>query len=182
MQCPFCSRASRRTDWCEWCRKPLTSPQPPQNVGPQALSQSPIPMPPAVAPTAGYTPTPPAVNMYQAAQPTVGMPPAAPASGTQYRTTLSGEVLEVPETTAAMPPMPGHMPPGMPPAPGARLGVGTSASTYLPPSAISAQMLKEQLRDQGPSLGEGWEKCLAMALPLLVVSMLLVHFVPSAIF
>src|SRR5438105_187556 len=65
------------------------------------------------------------------------------------------------------PSLPGH-PAGMEP--------------MLPASAYSAVAFSELAAADGPPLGERWEKALAIGLPILALSMLLVHFAPAAMF
>jgi hypothetical protein len=52
----------------------------------------------------------------------------------------------------------------------------------LPASAYSAAAMSEMATTGGPSLGARWEKALAIALPIVALSMVLVHFVPVAMF
>lgn len=113
------------------------------------------------------------IAMPPGSQPTLQMPPQ-----TQKRVALTGEVIE---TTQAMPPMPppGAYPP-VQPAPPYR-GRPVPASAGMPASAYSPQAIQEQFREMDISPGEKWEKFLAIALPLLALSMLLVHFAPGAL-
>jgi hypothetical protein len=50
----------------------------------------------------------------------------------------------------------------------------------LPPEAVTPQMLREQMQQAETPWGERMEKFLAMGVPLLVASVLLVHFVEGA--
>jgi hypothetical protein len=148
--CRTCGMSSRTDDFCERCRQPL------------------VPAAPAMAP---------------GAQPTLQMQPLTQTQ-TIRRVSLTGEVVE---TTQAMATQhyPGG-PPAMQPArpgqqyPGGRPIDSQMAGAVMPLSAYSAAALNEQLKAEGPSLGDRWEKALAIALPILVLSMLLVHFAPSA--
>jgi len=50
----------------------------------------------------------------------------------------------------------------------------------LPPGAISAHMVKGAKYEDEVTLGEKWEKCLAMMLPTLLLAVMGVHFFPDA--
>lgn len=50
----------------------------------------------------------------------------------------------------------------------------------LPPEAVSPQMLRAEAQQEETPWGERLEKFLAIGMPLLVASVLLVHFVPGA--
>lgn len=112
-----------------------------------------------------------------------------PQPQTVRRVSLTGEVVE---TTQAMPTM--HPPGALPPqqaGPGGLYGPGgppavavprTNAGPVMPPGAYSAAAVREQLGEEGPPIGERWEKALAIAMPILAVSMLIAHFAPSAIY
>jgi hypothetical protein len=96
------------------------------------------------------------------------------------RVSLTGEVVE---TTQAMPPtIHGAMPvqpgygstrPAMP-YPG-----GPGGASALPAGAYSPAVLQEQLGAEGPPIGECWEKALAICLPIVALSLLIVHFAPQ---
>jgi hypothetical protein len=115
-----------------------------------------------------------APTMAPGAQPTLQMQPQQQTQ-TIRRVSLTGEVVE---TTQAMAPQ--HYPGGAPAMNPARTVYGQMAGAALPVSAHSAAVLNEQLKAEGPSSGERWEKALAIGLPILALSMLLVHFAPSA--
>jgi hypothetical protein len=51
----------------------------------------------------------------------------------------------------------------------------------LPAGAYSPAAIRDQLGDQGLSLGERWEKGLAIAMPIVAISMLIIHFAPGAL-
>jgi len=51
----------------------------------------------------------------------------------------------------------------------------------MPPGAYSPAAILDQMAAEGPSPAERWEKGLAIALPIVALSMLLVHFVPVAL-
>jgi hypothetical protein len=53
------------------------------------------------------------------------------------------------------------------------------AAAQLGPSAISAQFVKSALEKEDISLGERWERSLAIIFPVIAASLLLVHFVPA---
>ena len=154
--CRMCGKNSRTGDFCEWCRQPLQG---------------------------GTAPLPPGM------QPTTQMPAQA-----NRRVALTGEVIET-EVTQAMSPMgamspPPGMPPGInrmpvragyPPQPGGLppVGLRTPQGPTLPAAAYSPRAMQEMAAAEGPSLGERWEKFLAIGLPIVALSLLLVHFVPS---
>jgi hypothetical protein len=50
----------------------------------------------------------------------------------------------------------------------------------LPTNAISPALVQGWQQEEGIPAGERWEKFLALSLPLLIGSMLLVHFAPAA--
>ncbi len=118
-----------------------------------------------------------------AAETTLQMPPQ---SQTVRRVSLTGEVVEttllIPtrmadqtQTMAAGGPATtyGSVPLAQYPAPPMNLGAALPASTY------SAEFMA-QAADEGPPIGERWEKGLAIALPVIAVSMLAIHFAPAA--
>ena len=153
MLCRACGMESRTPNVCEWCRKPLQG----TGSGGQGLGQPP------------------------------DQPAAQPIARIQ-RVSLSGEVIEVP--SAAEPTLPG----------GAGMAVGTdlNATTVIAPGGTYAgapyaamnaagasyqTMAPQMLRDQAGmpeiSTGEKWEKFLAIAAPILLLSAWLVHSLPQ---
>jgi hypothetical protein len=107
----------------------------------------------------------------------------SPQPQTVRRVSLTGEVVE---TTQAMQPqqMQGALPiqPGygstQPAAPFAGLAARTGPT--LPAGAYSPAAMMERAAAEGPPVGERFEKALAIGLPILALSMLAVHFAPSA--
>jgi hypothetical protein len=108
-----------------------------------------------------------------------------PTVQVQQRVSLTGEVIEVPVAVpahAGPPPLPGHAPHGVP-ATGARppsVRSPTAVVSGLPTGAVSPQLMREAHRPE-VSLAERWEKFLALALPLLVGMVWLIHLQPGAI-
>lgn len=110
-----------------------------------------------------------------------------PQVKTLRRVSLTGEVVE---STQAMPPptvmatqqgtyssAPGQQYPSN----SGHGGSMCAPNQGMPPSAYSPSASVEQIGTDGPSLGERWEKALAIALPIVAVSMLIVHFAPAAL-
>lgn len=96
----------------------------------------------------------------EAAPPPVAQPVLTPPP---TRTTLTGEIVEAP-----------------PP-------VSQPAMNFTPAQAAAQQLLdpammptQEQMQGPRAPLGARWERALAMALPLLALAMLIIHFAPSA--
>ena len=95
MRCRICGLESRTTDICEWCKKPLEQPQPPQQTLAMPQPTQPMAPPPQgmAQPTMGMYPQSPGMP-----QQTVGMAPVAQApaagGGAVRRVALTGEVIE----------------------------------------------------------------------------------------
>jgi hypothetical protein len=192
MQCPICGLVSQTPDLCSWCKKPLPAPA---SAQPQASPPPTVVMPPH--PNAVMPPSPtmsmppqPTVGMAPHQQPTMAMPPqpnmgtapspyasapAVPPGGMQQRMSLTGEVMEVP---VAPPPVAPGMQPTQSMAPGGMRSPHYGPPGTLPAAAYSTAYIGQQVRqDQAPP-GEQWEKYLAIAFPLLALSMFLVHRAP----
>ena len=153
MNCPNCLRESRTPDACEWCHQLL----PLQNAS--------------------------------GVQPTMSMPPLN--SNIRRRVSLSGDVVEDEvEPTLAMYAQPGQTPTQtMSPYPGQAQTQAMNPmrpqqlqTGALPPGAYSAAVMQHQMREEESTLGERWEKCLAFCLPLVVLSILIIHFIPGAFY
>ena len=121
-------------------------------------------------------------------QPTMAMPPQNP--NVRRRVSLTGEVIEEEiDATQAMRPQPGlgHTQP-MNPYPG---GMPTQAMPSmrspqqggaLPAGAYSAAGMQHHFHESESTPGERWEKCLAFCLPIVALSILLIHFLPGAFY
>lgn len=116
-----------------------------------------------------------------AAQPT--LPQNAPPAQKPVRVTLTGEVIadESPAPPAGGPgaysdPNAAMPPPAMPYAANTPIGATLQAN----PSAITPLMVQQHYQESEESVGEKREKFLAIGLPVLIVSMLIVHFAPGA--
>ena len=121
------------------------------------------------------------------------MNPANP--NTRRRVSLSGDVVEdTIEPTQAMPPQMGTMQtqamapryPGQA-TPYPRDAGGPQLPTLanpnaLPPGAFSAAAMNYQYSSEESPLGERWEKAMAFSLPLVALSLLIIHFAPGAFF
>jgi hypothetical protein len=161
MFCYSCGMDSRNNSVCEWCKKPL------QGGG-------------------GLAPT---------AQPLDQTQPVSAPVASQVRVSLTGEVYEAPpQAPPAAPPgayappqyaPPQYAPPPGPMRPGAvadrppSIMSPTAVARTLPPGAVSAQVMDAYERYGQATLGEKWEKCLAIVLPLLLASAWLIHKVPT---
>ena len=168
MLCPSCRRDSRTGGICEWCRQLLPLPNDPT-----------VQMNPAC--------------LHPGQQPTMQMNPTNP--NMRRRVSLSGDVIEdAIEPTQTMPPQMGTMQTqAMPPrypgqaAPYAHGGGAQQAPTLanpnaLPPGAFSAAAMDYQYSSEETSLGERWEKAMAFSLPLVALSLLIIHFAPGSFF
>jgi hypothetical protein len=173
MRCRFCGMESRTVDVCEWCKKPLAA-----NLAGTQPSGQPA-QPPAGQPQPAPMLNAPALTDVTQRMPAPGgpMPPASEPTRIM-RTTLTGEVIEVTTPVAAPPqfaPPPGAMSPGAVPS--------------YPPAgaAVTGARTAGQMRDQEwpqtreVSNGERFELFLAICLPLLLGSVLLVHAMPHLI-
>lgn len=87
--------------------------------------------------------------------------PPAPVPQPQVRISLTGEVIEGPP----------------PPAPTAMPG---PAGGFVPPTAFTPAFVQQQYVEE-VSGGEKFEKFLAIAMPLLALSVLTLHFLPDAL-
>ncbi len=151
-----------------------------------------VPMPPP----AGACAQPQPVANYLT-QPVGGSPFAPPAQSEtdktrQVRMSLTGEVYEVDEPAIApaanyLPPggaAANYLPPGgmAPPLPMARSATGrfTPAAAGLPATAVTAGFVQQSLISGSASIGERWEKFLAISMPILAISILIIHFAPDA--
>ncbi|HLK57981.1 MAG TPA: hypothetical protein VKU00_15545 [Chthonomonadaceae bacterium] len=172
MLCRSCGRDSRTITSCEWCHQPLSVVPPPQPT-----TQMPAGNPPTQAMPMGQQPTlqipqgAPPYPVMPGSQPTTQLPPGVQPTmqgnaPTRRRVSLTGEVIE-----DAAPPPPPMAPTGVIPA-----GMG-----HIPATAYTAQAVQAQLQGSGTTpMGERWEKFLAIALPLIALSMLIVHIFPGS--
>jgi len=110
-----------------------------------------------------------------------------PQVQTVRRVSLTGEVVETTQPIAPPTVMGGQAGPYAG-APGQAYsqqaglaGPGATQRQVLPPGAYSPAAIMEQIGTEGPSLGERWEKGLAIALPIVALSMLIVHLAPAAL-
>jgi hypothetical protein len=116
---------------------------------------------------------------------TVAMPPGSQPTlqmqtPTVKRVALTGEVIETTQALPTMPP-PGAYPPPSSGPPYAGMPA-SSLGSALPSAAYSPHAIQQQFQEMNEvPLGEKWEKLLAIALPILACSMLLVHFAPGAL-
>lgn len=132
-------------------------------------------------------------SLYPGQQPTMQMNPMNP--NTRRRVSLSGDVVEdTIEFTQTMSPQMGTMQtqamspryPGQ--ATSYAQGVGGPQNptlvnpNALPPGAFSAAAMNYQYRSEESYLGERWEKAMAFSLPLVALSLLIIHFAPGAFF
>jgi len=175
MRCRYCGMESRTPQTCEWCKKPLAAG--PAGAQPVAQTAQPLGGPPPLAQPLN---APALTDVTQQMPPSAGpLPtPPAPEPTRVLRTTLTGEVIEVAPPTA--PPQyaapPGPMPPG-------------AAPSYPATHAVvsGARATPGQMRDRADvqaapreiSIGERFELFLAIALPLLLGSVILVHAMPG---
>jgi hypothetical protein len=127
-------------------------------MGMAGPTQPTVAMPPLQTPSGGMPPGQPTMPMPPGLQPTIGMNP-----GVTRRVSLTGEVVEGPPPAPVMAPPPGVAHPG-----------------FIPPTAYTPQGVQEMLGAPQTALGERWEKFLALGLPLIALSLLLVHAFPSA--
>src|SRR5205823_5011901 len=100
-------------------------------------------------------------------------PVPPPTPGTQVRVSLTGEVMEVPQSAPR--PMPGTYTPPSPVAPGLRpVGPGALPGMMrdLPTTAVTAQMVQQAVRFEDDDLGERWDKCLALMLPTVLLAVI----------
>jgi hypothetical protein len=175
---------SRNVQTCEWCHRQLAT------GGPGAGAAAP-------AAPKGMDLTQP-VGAYQPVDLTQPVGVARPMDLTQpiphgldmtqpvpaFRTSLTGEVIPV-ETAA--PPIPGYAPPayGQPPLP--THAVVRPASVMpehlrgLPGGAIGTEMVRQHLDSVQVTPLDKWEKALAIMLPVLLVSVWVVHLVPASL-
>ena len=119
----------------------------------------------------------------------MAMPPQNP--NTRSRVSLSGDVVEDEvEPTQAMHPQQGPIPTlAMNPYPGQNqtqpmnpMRPQPIPTGALPPGAYSAAVMQHQLREDEASPGERWEKSMAFCLPIVALSILMIHFVPGAFY
>lgn len=186
MFCPACKRESRNPASCEWCFNPLQPAQPAQPVQPAQsapLAQTPgylnppQPLQPLAARPAAAAPGP--LDLTQPIPP--GLDLTQPVThGGNVRMSLTGEIVEVaPPATNPANPMPGTFsPPRTAYAPPGRTMPSAAVVRDLPPGAIRPEMLAGG-RYSEVTLGEKWEKCLAMMLPTLLLAVLGVHYLPG---
>lgn len=161
MLCPSCRMDSRTTNVCEWCHKSL--------AGGQAGSTArPLSGHSAAAPLDLTQPIPAPLDQTQPIPPTA----AGVGAAGNVRMSLTGEVVEVaPPAPSVLRPTPGMAAPPH--------GHHTQAVVHgLPPGAVSPALM----RPSAPraTAGEKWEKCLAIIMPFLLASVVLLHFVPTA--
>jgi hypothetical protein len=138
---------------------------------------------------------PPGAPLPNYLQPTLSVP-AQPSPMAPARVSLTGEVIEenitqpispymppsLNVTQPVSPPMPGMHPTTPPPPPPVHRSIHGSRvamASQLGPAAVSAEMIQSALAKEDTPLGERWEKSLAIIAPIMALSMLLVHFVPS---
>ena len=207
--CSFCMRPFTPADIAAAASAPppLQSLAPPINIYAPPASPPPSPGLGSYAPTVKQPAARPlsaplsgrqssATPMPNYLQQTASMP-AQTAPVAQPRVSLTGEVFDdnvsqpvniyappaapVVQTTAsfAPPPLTATQPVPPPPIPRSIHGARVAAA-QLGPSAVSAQFIERELEKSDISLGERWEKSLAIIFPLIALSMVLVHFVPDA--
>ncbi len=180
MLCRACGMESRTANVCEWCNRSI--PGSGQSAAP------PVNAPSLNAPSLN---TP---SLHAPATPSLNAPAlnAAPTPTARIqRTTLTGEVIDVPTSGEAAP----LAAPGMfaPPA-------GQNATTVMTPggqyagaryaamnnagasyNTMAAQMLRDEAGMPSAPLGEKWELFLAIASPLLLLSAYMVHAMPHLV-
>ena len=159
MLCKSCGLESKASDFCDWCKKPMnpntvSQGQPMNPTHPSPPKGQPLNAPYAPPPFAGQTMNPQNPQPLTAnAMPPIQMPP-------QTRISLTGEVVEVePSQSAAFPTQP------MP--------------TYALPNAAITPLTTQGDWQPEINLGERWEKFLALFLPCLALSVLILHFNPG---
>ncbi len=193
MYCRSCGMNSLDANVCEWCKQPIAggqtpAAQPAAQPVPQHAVQCPAAAPPTpleltqpVAPPLYLTqPVAPSLDLTQPVAPSLDL--TQPVShGGNVRMSLTGEIVEVaPPANRSVPGT--YTPPGgpMPPLPNVPPTSNRAVVRELPPGAINPHMVQASLQQDVVTLGEKWEKCLAMLLPLLLLAVLGVHFVPTA--
>ena len=111
-------------------------------------------------------------EMAPGSQPTLQMQPQ-----TIKRMALTGEVIETTQELAPMSAVGGY-----PVTSGTGVGMRASeVASVLPAGAYSPATVQELYRRVDESPGLRWEKFLALALPILALSMLVVYFMPGGI-
>lgn len=201
MKCRHCGMESRNTQVCEWCRKPmaagpsdLPSPVFPPPVG-VPLAPSPLSAPSLLNPTSSPAAPPLAVplDLTQPISPPTRDGIALPLDQTQLiatpplptrvqRVSLTGDLIET--SLAAEPTLLSQPPPGGYHVPGATgpLPAGYAAvQSGLPLGAVTAGMVRDQLRTERYTIpwSERFELFLAIAMPVLLGSVFLVHSAPA---
>jgi hypothetical protein len=201
MLCRYCGMDTRNPQVCEWCHKQLaagTYSPTPTGVAPRDLTQPMSQAPGAMDLTQPMGHTPGAMDLTQPIP--QGMDLTQPVPQHQFRTTLTGEAVPIapaPVSTVHPPQgypqgygQPGHAQPAYAPPPLQHPGMPTHAvvrppsvlpRTYagLPSQAIGTDLARGTAGTYMPSLGERWEKCLAISLPILLLSVWVVHLNPS---
>ena len=190
MTCPGCRRETSASDFCDICFNPLLSAQAVvgASIG-MGLDMAAVHAMPLNAPApANWQPVgagPLGAGDASALPPANWQSPAAaqaPVAAPTVRVSLTGEVI----AEAPPPPVPPLIPGGpIPPAgtggpvpplgaypgrPGAPVGVA--------PSGIHPRFAEAVI--DTIDYGEAWEKLLAIALPVIVISLLIIKFVPTS--
>jgi len=172
MICRSCGMDSRVPNVCEWCKRPIAGggPTPIQQAPPLNMNQ-----PMQAQPLNG---APPLNGTLQQTMPQQGMTQNAPSpNATISRTTLTGEVIQVPNNVPVFNGLPGSYPqpnainlPGSVPHP--MMGAGLPAGAYSP---------SMMTRNNGAQVSfiERLEKFFAFCFPILIASALIVHHSPS---
>lgn len=148
MICQHCGMDSQTTNVCEWCKKPL---------GQMANAQNRTVAMPINAPQ--QPPTTPGSPLDQT-QP-VQAPPAP-----QYRTSLTGETIEV-------------TPPAAQPQQTRYLDNMRSANTTMPAAAYTAAFVKQRVGSSAAPFGERLDLFLALAMPTMALCVLCAHLFPN---
>jgi len=172
MICRSCGMDSRVPNVCEWCKRPIAGggPTPIQQAPPLNMNQ-----PMQAQPLNG---APPLNGTLQQTMPQQGMTQNAPSpNATISRTTLTGEVIQVPNNVPVFNGLPGSYPqpnainlPGSVPHP--MMGAGLPAGAYSP---------SMMTRNNGAQVSfiERLEKFFAFCFPILIASALIVHHSPG---
>ncbi len=188
MLCRACGMESRTANVCEWCNKNIqgsgSKEQGTVRPAPAALNASSLYAPPTVAPLASSA-QPGGVEQ------TTALNAAPTPTARIQRTTLTGEVIDVPTSGEAAPlnapgmfaPPPGQnattvMTPNGQYAGAPYAAMNSAGASY---HVMAPQMLRDEAGMPSASLSEKWELFLAIASPLLLLSAYVVHLMPHLV-
>ena len=172
MRCEACGTETKRTDVCDFCGSRLVAVQPPP-----VSSAPPLDVTQRVPPPRHPVP----LDVTQAVPMPLDRTQPVPPQARQVRMTLTGEAVPV-DPTAAMPLAPKSDGAGPPYASAAVAPARPlPPTTGLPSRAVGVPLAQSMSRDPDtPTLGARWELALAIFLPIMALSVLLVKLVPAA--